>query len=202
LNPIKTRFKLANQDEFVDRIRKGCETISKDAELFDGFVSRCEYIHGAYDSDKDFEQLRHRLEELEHGNANRMFYLAVPPSTYVGIVNTLASNCRSQTGWNRVVIEKPFGRDSKSSHELVSALGKLLSEEEQFRIDHYLGKEMVQTLLVLRFSNLALQPLWNRNYIHSVKITFKEDFGVEGRGGYFDEFGIIRDVMQNRMLLS
>jgi len=106
----------------------------------------------------------------------------------------------STTGWNRIIVEKPFGRDLQSSSKLAKDLSKLFTEEQLYRIDHYLGKEMVQNLMVLRFANNVFDPLFNRNHIASVSITFKEDIGTEGRGGYFDEFGIIRDVMQNHLV--
>jgi glucose-6-phosphate 1-dehydrogenase len=103
-------------------------------------------------------------------------------------------------GWSRLIIEKPFGKDSESFQELSSAMGTLYTEDYIYRIDHYLGKEMVQNLVILRFSNAIFEPLWNRNHIQSVTITFKENFGTKGRGGYFDSYGIIRDVIQNHLL--
>jgi glucose-6-phosphate 1-dehydrogenase len=106
----------------------------------------------------------------------------------------------SKTGWNRVIVEKPFGKDSDSSAELGKQLAALFDEDQIYRIDHYLGKEMVQNLMVLRFANTVFEPIWNREHIANVQITFKEDFGTQGRGGYFDSFGIIRDVMQNHLL--
>ena len=106
----------------------------------------------------------------------------------------------SQTGWTRVIVEKPFGKDSASSADLSNHLQKLFTEDQLYRIDHYLGKEMVQNLISLRFGNMIFGPTWNRNHIASITISFKEPFGTQGRGGYFDEFGIIRDVMQNHLL--
>jgi glucose-6-phosphate 1-dehydrogenase len=103
-------------------------------------------------------------------------------------------------GWTRVIVEKPFGRDLESSAHLSAHLAALFREDQIYRIDHYLGKEMVQNLMILRFGNRLFGPTWNRESIASVLITFKEPFGTEGRGGYFDEFGIIRDVMQNHLL--
>ncbi|MGH0170363.1 UNVERIFIED_CONTAM: hypothetical protein FKN15_067912 [Acipenser sinensis] len=103
-------------------------------------------------------------------------------------------------GWNRVIVEKPFGKDLQSSDQLSNHLSSLFKEEQIYRIDHYLGKEMVQNLMVLRFGNRIFGPIWNRDSISCVVLTFKEPFGTEGRGGYFDEFGIIRDVMQNHLL--
>ncbi|KAG9329493.1 hypothetical protein JZ751_004488, partial [Albula glossodonta] len=103
-------------------------------------------------------------------------------------------------GWNRVIVEKPFGRDLQSSEELSAHLSSLFSEDQIYRIDHYLGKEMVQNLMVLRFGNRIFGPIWNRDSVACVVFTFKEPFGTQGRGGYFDDFGIIRDVMQNHLL--
>jgi len=105
----------------------------------------------------------------------------------------------SKTGWSRLIVEKPFGKDSASSAALNDHLAKLFSEQQIYRIDHYLGKEMVQNMLILRFGNRILSPLWNRDNIASVQISFKENFGTKGRGGYFDEFGIIRDILQNHL---
>ena len=110
------------------------------------------------------------------------------------------ASCMSQTGWTRVIVEKPFGKDSASSADLSNHLQKLFTEDQLYRIDHYLGKEMVQNLISLRFGNMIFGPTWNRNHIASITISFKEPFGTQGRGGYFDEFGIIRDVMQNHLL--
>ncbi|XP_010015302.1 PREDICTED: glucose-6-phosphate 1-dehydrogenase [Nestor notabilis] len=104
------------------------------------------------------------------------------------------------SSWNRVIVEKPFGRDLASSDALSAHLGGLFHEEQIYRIDHYLGKEMVQNLMVLRFGNRIFGPIWNRDNVACVVVTFKEPFGTEGRGGYFDDFGIIRDVMQNHLL--
>lgn len=104
------------------------------------------------------------------------------------------------SGWNRVIIEKPFGHDFDSSAQLSRHLNSLFREDQLYRIDHYLGKEMVQNLMILRFGNRIFGPLWNRENIASIQVSFKEPFGTQGRGGYFDDFGIIRDVMQNHLL--
>ena len=106
--------------------------------------------------------------------------------------------CRS--GWTRVIVEKPFGKDLESSRQLDTDLKEVLEENQIFRIDHYLGKELIENLTVLRFANLIFEPLWNRDYIRNVQVIFSEDFGTEGRGGYFDEYGIMRDVLQNHLL--
>jgi len=189
------------KEELKERVSPACKSVCDEQHMLDGFFERCDYFAGGYDSAESFRELAKKLADVEdQGAANRMFYLAVPPSVFHPAAAAFQPSCFSSSGWNRVVVEKPFGRDSASSKELVSGLAKVLKEEEQYRIDHYLGKEMVQNLLVMRFSNLAFQPLWNRNYIKNVIISFKEPFGTEGRGGYFDKIGIIRDVMQNHLL--
>jgi len=132
--------------------------------------------------------------------ANRVFYFAVPPDVFAAAGAAIKAKCMSSKGWNRMIIEKPFGKDSASCSELGERLSRSFNEDELYRIDHYLGKEIVQNIMVLRFGNVLLQPLWNRNYIKSVIINFKEDIGTQGRGGYFDGYGIIRDVMQNHLL--
>jgi len=136
----------------------------------------------------------------ETKKGGRIFYLAVPPSVFSTAAKAIKEAGLSQTGFNRVIIEKPFGKDFESSEKLSKELADLFSEDEIYRIDHYLGKEMVQNLMCLRFANSVFEPLWNRHHIKTVQIIFKENFGTQGRGGYFDEFGIIRDVMQNHLL--
>ncbi|WVZ74730.1 hypothetical protein U9M48_022880 [Paspalum notatum var. saurae] len=116
------------------------------------------------------------------------------------MIKSYCMNPSSHTGWTRVIVEKPFGKDLDSAEELSAELGQLFTEEQLYRIDHYLGKELVQNLLVLRFANRLFLPLWNRDNIANVQIVFKEDFGTDGRGGYFDQYGIIRDIIQNHLL--
>jgi len=142
------------------------------------------------------------VEERERGtnSHHRIFYLALPPSVFIETTANLKTHCMGLDGWNRVIVEKPFGKDLDSSNVLSKHLASIFSEDQIYRIDHYLGKEMVQNLLVLRFANRIFTPLWNRDNISNVQIVFKEPFGTQGRGGYFDEFGIIRDVMQNHLL--
>lgn len=169
------------------------------------FLDRCFYFAGKYDSLEDFGKFREALEQhekacLADSPANRVFYLAIPPNIFVDVAKSVRGAAMTQTGFNRVIVEKPFGRDSESSAELGRALAALYNEDQLYRIDHYLGKEMVQNLMVLRFANKVFEPLWNSYHISTVTITFKEDFGTQGRGGYFDNFGMIRDVMQNHLL--
>lgn len=166
------------------------------------FFARCEYVSGQYDQAEDFRALDELMTKEERGmkKVKRVFYLSIPPSIFVPVAQNAARECQSKTGDTRVIVEKPFGRDLKSSRELTAALANDLSEEQTYRIDHYLGKELIENLTVLRFSNIMFQPLWNRNYIRNVQINFSENFGTEGRGGYFDNYGIIRDIMQNHLL--
>ncbi|CAM6010700.1 unnamed protein product [Sphagnum balticum] len=170
-------------------------------DKMDKFLQRCFYHSGQYNSEDCFGQLSKKLEEHEAGRlANRLFYLSIPPDIFVDVARCASHSATSLRGWTRVIVEKPFGRDSQSSAELTRGLKKHLKEEQIYRIDHYLGKELVENLSVLRFSNLVFEPLWSRQYIRNVQLIFSEDFGTEGRGGYFDSYGIIRDIMQNHLL--
>ena len=173
------------------------------------FLSKCIYRNGSYDSADDVAEVFVELKQLEDaagGIANRLFYFAIPPTVFVPIGTSLKnavigpSEAEGFPGWNRLIIEKPFGKDSESFEELGNAMSALYSEDHIYRIDHYLGKEMVNNLTVLRFGNAILEPLWNNTHIASVQITFKENFGTKGRGGYFDGYGIIRDIIQNHLL--
>lgn len=168
-------------------------------ELWKKFWSINHYLKGTYDDAADFKRLNTVIEKLKA--VNRLFYLALPPVVYASVSKLIREFCiPDATGWSRVIIEKPFGRDSQSSAELSKHLSLLYNEDQIYRIDHYLGKEMVQNLMALRFGNRLFSKTWDRENISSVHITFKEPFGTYGRGGYFDQFGMIRDVMQNHLL--
>ncbi|XP_013611768.1 PREDICTED: glucose-6-phosphate 1-dehydrogenase 2, chloroplastic-like isoform X1 [Brassica oleracea var. oleracea] len=170
-------------------------------EKMEEFLKRCFYHSGQYDSQEHFTELDKKLKEHEAGRmSNRLFYLSIPPNIFVDAVKCASSSASSVNGWTRVIVEKPFGRDSETSAALTNSLKQYLEEDQIFRIDHYLGKELVENLSVLRFSNLIFEPLWSRQYIRNVQFIFSEDFGTEGRGGYFDHYGIIRDIMQNHLL--
>ncbi|CAN6823976.1 unnamed protein product, partial [Brassica oleracea] len=171
------------------------------SEKMEEFLKRCFYHTGQYDSQEHFVALDKKLKEHEGGRlSNRLFYLSIPPNIFVDAVKCASSSASSLSGWTRVIVEKPFGRDSKTSAALTNSLKHYLEEDQIFRIDHYLGKELVENLSVLRFSNLIFEPLWSRQYIQNVQFIFSEDFGTEGRGGYFNHYGIIRDIMQNHLL--
>jgi glucose-6-phosphate 1-dehydrogenase len=148
------------------------------------------------------EALAARLDELDetHGTSgNRVYYLAVPPKAFGPIVTALG-NARKASGWTRLIVEKPFGTDLASGRELNELVHNYFEEQEIYRIDHYLGKETVQNMLVLRFANGIFEPIWNRQFIDHVQITVAESLGVEGRGDFYDETGAMRDVVQNHML--
>ncbi|KAG6398706.1 hypothetical protein SASPL_140174 [Salvia splendens] len=170
-------------------------------EKMEQFLQRCFYHSGQYDSQENFAELDKILKEHEAGRvSNRLFYLSIPPNIFVDAVKCASLSATASAGWTRVIVEKPFGRDSESSAALTKSLKQYLTEDQIFRIDHYLGKELVENLSVLRFSNLIFEPLWSRQYIRNVQLIFSEDFGTEGRGGYFDHYGIMRDIMQNHLL--
>jgi glucose-6-phosphate 1-dehydrogenase len=131
---------------------------------------------------------------------DRVFYLAIPPNVFAETGYAIRTGCMARDGFNRLIVEKPFGRDLESCKELLDSLGRHFDESSLYRIDHYLGKEMVQNLIVMRFGNIWMENMWNRNYVQCVVLTFKETFGTQGRGGYFDQYGIIRDIVQNHLL--
>jgi glucose-6-phosphate 1-dehydrogenase len=175
------------------------------AERMREFLYRCFYVQGGYDDSDSFLTLFERERDLDGVHANRLFYFALPSTLFVPASTALAgaglAACVNDEGpWTRAVVEKPFGRDRGSSDALVAAMARIFTEEQTYRMDHYLGKEVIQNLLVLRFANLIFEPLWNNRYVHHVEIRWQEDIGVESRGGYFDNYGIIRDVVQNHLL--
>jgi glucose-6-phosphate 1-dehydrogenase len=199
-----------DQDEFYKRQTSYIKNpdddpeLTKSIEAFKGFSS---YVSGGYDDGESFDKLNKYLEEIESKyqskERNRIFYLALPPSVFISVAKNLKEHCYvAKHGVNRIIIEKPFGKDLETARELLGTVKQYWTEDETFRIDHYLGKEMVKNLLVLRFANIAMGAAWDKNSISNVQITFKEPFGTEGRGGYFDEFGIVRDILQNRQSLS
>lgn len=165
-----------------------------DEDAFARLSARMQYIDGDYGDPAVFAQLKKAL-----GGATRpLHYLAIPPSLFGKVARNLAdAGCADGA---RVVVEKPFGRDLASAQALNRDLHAVFPEEAIFRIDHYLGKEAVQNLLYFRFANTFLEPIWNRDYVDSVQITMAEDFGVQGRGAFYEEVGALRDVVQNHML--
>ncbi|CAR28949.1 ZYRO0F15686p [Zygosaccharomyces rouxii] len=168
------------------------------------FFTMLHYVHGPYDTPEGYVKLKEVIEQHEEEvgvkEPHRLFYFALPPGVFLSVATEIKKNLYVPNGGTRLIVEKPFGHDLKSSRELQENLAPLFSEDEIYRIDHYLGKELVKNLLVLRFGNTVLNAAWNKENLQSIVISFKEPFGTEGRGGYFDSIGIIRDIMQNHLL--
>jgi glucose-6-phosphate 1-dehydrogenase len=175
---------------------------SFDEETWEMFAQNLYYVVGAYDDEAALHRLEERLAELEPDGAGRLYHLSVPPSVYPTIVASLgrAGMAHNEEGWCRVIVEKPFGEDLESARALNRRLHEVLDEEQIYRIDHYLGKETVQNLLVFRFANAIFEPIWNRNYISHVQITAAEEGDVGHRGSFYDATGILRDMFQNHLL--
>ena len=174
-------------------------------EVWADFRERLHYVRGGVEDPATYRTLAGRLAELDrehHTGGNALFYLATPPGEFAELARNLGSAglVREEDGaWRRVVVEKPFGRDLDSARALNEVLRKAMREDQVFRIDHYLGKETVQNILVFRFANGIFEPVWNRRYIDHVQLTVAEDIGVEGRGAFYEQAGALRDVIQNHM---
>ncbi len=176
-----------------------------DHNIISGFAQDLYYHSMDNTSERGYSELKSLLEEIDNKytiGGNYIFYMATPPSAYEVIAVNLAKSGLSnqENGFRRIIIEKPFGYDLESGRKLNKTLHELIAEDQIFRIDHYLGKETVQNLLVTRFANGMFEPLWNRNYIHRIEITSAESIGVEERGGYYDSSGALRDMVQNHLL--
>lgn len=162
------------------------------------FQDECTYVHGDYTMyDMQLLQRILSVDELTFGINNRIFYMSLPPSMYLQVAENM-SILYSKKGWNRVIMEKPFGRDAASSRILSECINKYIAERDIYRIDHYLGKELVENITTLRFKNAIFKAIWSREHIESVHIQCWETIGIENRG-YFDEYGITRDIIQNHL---
>ena len=196
-----------SSEEFRAKIRADLiEFIGRDVDekLLDWFEARVFYTGGDFADEQTFKNLQGLIGELESKvqiPPNYFFYLATPPSMFAPVTERVCQIglCAETDGWRRFIYEKPFGHDLESARQLNLELGKLLKETQIYRIDHYLGKETVQNILVFRFGNSIFEPIWNRNYIDHVQITVAETLGVEQRGGYYDSAGALRDMIPNHI---
>ncbi len=193
-------------DTFRAEMRHSLEQFGRvpfEAAAWDRFAANLHYHRSDFDQAAGYPQLNELLDRLgSPAAANRFFYLATPPEAYPVIVQQLgaAGLNHSEHGWTRIIIEKPFGRDLQSGVVLNQQVHEVFAEEQVYRIDHYLGKETVQNLIVFRFANAIFEPIWNRNYIDHVQITVAETVGVESRAGYYDTAGVGRDMLQSHLL--
>ncbi|HKE31841.1 MAG TPA: glucose-6-phosphate dehydrogenase, partial [Candidatus Angelobacter sp.] len=203
---------VARNDYSVEQFRKTLgEQLMKfatgkvDPDLRDWLLDRLYYVSGEFHEPQTYVKLAQQLTEMDekhHTNGNYFFYLATSPAFFGDIVEQLgASNLAVQQSghWRRIVFEKPFGSDLESAKELNQKIKKTLTEDQIFRIDHYLGKETVQNILVFRFGNGIFEPVWNHRYVDHIQITVAETVGVEKRGGYFDMAGTLRDMVPNHL---
>ncbi len=200
-----------SDDSFRSALGDAAKTMSElgpvDPAKWDDFASNLFYSPGDYSDQQAYAQLAKRIAELDAQKSlggNRLFYLSTPPEVYPDIVEQLGraglSRPANPKSWVRIIIEKPFGRDLATAKELNEIVHNVFEEQQVYRIDHYLGKDTVQNLLVLRFGNGIFEPLWNRNYVDHVQITAAETLGVERRGGFYETAGALRDMIQSHVL--
>ena len=199
-----------DDDEFRKVMKASIKTFARrsiDEAIWESFSANLRYVPGNYDEADSHKRLSSSLEALDAElgtGGNRLYYMAVPPDTAETIIMNLRPNPQvdpDDTGpWTRLIVEKPFGRDLDSARELNRLIHSTFPEESVFRIDHYLGKETVQNILVFRFANGVFEPIWNRRYIDHIQITVAESLGVGERGGYYDQSGALRDIVQNHIM--
>ena len=201
-----------SHEAFREKMREAVSEFSrtglKDPAVWDQFASTLYYVQGDYDRSDGYERLKEFITGFDHGSRVlpvRVFYLATPPDLYGMVIQNIAavglvSREFDEETRNRVVIEKPFGTDLQTAQELNRKVHEVLDERQVYRIDHYLGKETVQNIMVFRFANAVFEPIWNRRYVDHVQITAAETVGVENRGGYYEKAGVVRDMFQNHLL--
>jgi glucose-6-phosphate 1-dehydrogenase len=199
-----------NHDSFRDKVKQGVEKFSRikpsQCKRWSAFAQNLFYHQANYDDPEGYQRLSNLLAEIDEkvgGACNCLFYLSTPPLLYPVIIEQLGKAGlarQTETNWRRIIIEKPFGHDLASATELNHQVHEVFHESQVYRIDHYLGKETVQNLLVFRFANAIFEPLWNRNYIDHVQVTVSEEVGLGSRAGYYDTAGILRDMFQNHIL--
>ena len=198
-----------SHEDFRAKMKDAILTYSEakriDEAVWDSFAKGIFYVAGDVNNPESYRQIRELLDQIDRdrGTAgNRVFYLSTSPTLYAEAIQQLGAASLAKPdgkGWTRIIIEKPFGHDLASAKELNVEVAKVFDEEQVYRIDHYLGKETVQNLMVFRFANGIFEPIWNRRYIDHVQITNAEAIGVEGRGGYYDTAGVLRDMIQNHV---
>jgi len=193
-----------DDDAFRAAVRSAVETHARnrvDEQVWVSFARRLVYVAGSLDDDERFAALLARLADLDATcgtDGRRVYYLAIPPAAFLTVVARLSTDGRR--GRARIVIEKPFGRDLSSARALNAAALEVFAEDQLFRIDHYLGKETVQNIFVLRFANALFERIWNRDVVANVQVTVAEPEGIDGRGAYYEQAGALRDVLQNHVL--
>ncbi len=205
LNIVGSSRSEFSHEDFRSHLREGVQQYATgkfDADAWQTFAQTIWYQPGNSKTREDYEKLDAFLNEVEHGPANRLYYMAVAPFLYVPIVENLGeTHMEKYPGvWRRIVIEKPFGRDLTSAHELNETVHRVFDENQVYRIDHYLGKDTAQNILFFRFANTIFEPVWNRNYVDHVQITVSETVDVGHRAGYYDQAGVLRDMFQNHLL--
>jgi glucose-6-phosphate 1-dehydrogenase len=191
--------KVSMQENLIKGLQEFARSKPLDQSIAQILLDKSDYVQSSFEEDTGYHKLLELLKEKKFDGV--IYYLATPPEEYLGIIEHLGKHDLNHIpGWVRIVVEKPFGHDLTSAIKLEDSLHKYFSEEQIYRIDHYLGKETVQNILVFRFANGIFEPLWNNHYIDHVQILVAETIGIGSRGEYYDRAGIIRDMIANHLL--